>query len=184
MVELAVSMTVVLILSAIAIPSLLHSVRTYQLNDAASRLSGMLKFTRYEAVRRNTPVACHIKQQGTGWIIWTGPIANTAASPTDRQLLINGFATLLPEGGSPGPPSQSTITGTLGVSGNLTPLSGANGAVSFDARGALLPLAGYVLYVGSAANPDEFGYRAVVLLPSGSTQVWSATAGGTWQRTG
>jgi len=38
MVELAVSMTVLLILTAIAIPSLMRSFRTYQLNDAATRL--------------------------------------------------------------------------------------------------------------------------------------------------
>ena len=49
MVELAVSLTVLLILTAIAIPSLMRSFRTYQLNDAAARLSDMLKFTRFEA---------------------------------------------------------------------------------------------------------------------------------------
>ena len=35
MVELAVSMCVLLILTAIAIPNLLHSMRAYQLNSAA-----------------------------------------------------------------------------------------------------------------------------------------------------
>src|SRR6266850_7661988 len=57
MVELAVSLTVILILTAIAIPSIMHSFRTYQLNDAAARLSDQLKFTRFEAVRRNTSVS-------------------------------------------------------------------------------------------------------------------------------
>src|SRR5713226_437158 len=59
MVELAVSMTVLLILTAIAIPSLMRSIRAYQLNDAAGRLSDMLKFTRFEAVRRNTQL-CYL----------------------------------------------------------------------------------------------------------------------------
>ena len=39
MVELAVSLTVVLILTAIAIPSLVRSFRTYQLNDAAGDIA-------------------------------------------------------------------------------------------------------------------------------------------------
>jgi len=52
MVELAVSLTVMLILTGIAIPSLMRSFRTYQLNDATTRLSDLLKFTRFEAVRR------------------------------------------------------------------------------------------------------------------------------------
>ena len=38
MVELAVSMCVMMILTAIAIPSLMRSFRTYQLNDAAIAL--------------------------------------------------------------------------------------------------------------------------------------------------
>src|SRR5262249_27857460 len=63
MVELAVSLTVVLILTAIAIPSLLRSFRTYQLNDAAARLADMLKFTRFEAVRKNTQVSFYVVQQ-------------------------------------------------------------------------------------------------------------------------
>jgi len=58
MVELTVSMTVLMILTAIAIPSLMRSFRTYQLNDVAARLSDILKFTRFEAVRRNSLEYC------------------------------------------------------------------------------------------------------------------------------
>src|SRR5258705_4474520 len=71
MVELAVSLSVALILTAVAIPSIMRSLRTYQLNDAAARLSDELKFTRFEAVRRNTQINCQIKQFGTDWIVWT-----------------------------------------------------------------------------------------------------------------
>jgi hypothetical protein len=63
----------------------------------------------------------------------------------------------------------------------LTPLSSTPGSITFDARGAVSPIAAYVLYVGSVTNP-EFGYRAVILLPSGATQVWTAPSGGPWQR--
>src|SRR5437660_6164728 len=73
MVELAVSLTILMILSAIAIPSLMHSLRTYQLNDAAGRLSDMLKFTRFEAVRRNRAVPFQLQQPppGNDWVAWT-----------------------------------------------------------------------------------------------------------------
>jgi len=105
MVELAVSMAVLLILSAIAIPSLTRSLRTYQLNDSASRLSDQLKFTRFEAVRRNTQISCQIKQFGTDWIVWADTIANVAPDPSEKQILITGFVTLLPSGA---PPSSAT----------------------------------------------------------------------------
>jgi hypothetical protein len=62
-------------------------------------------------------------------------------------------------------------------------MSGAAGTITFDARGAVSPLAADIFYLGSATNP-EFGYRAVILLPSGATQIWSAPNGGTWQRIG
>jgi len=180
MVELAVSLSVALILTAVAIPSLMRSFRTYQLNDAAARLSDQLKSTRFEAVRRNMQINCQIKQFGTDWIVWTDSINNGAVDPTEKQILINGFVTLLPLGA---PPSSASITSKLGANSTLTTLSGANNIITFDARGAVLSLTADVFYLGSVANP-EFGYRAVILLPSGAVQIWTAQAGGTWQRVG
>jgi len=181
MVEMAVSLAVLLILTAIAIPSLMRSIRTYQLNDAAGRVTDILKFTRFEAVRRNTLVTMRIQQNGGTWIVWTDSNNNAVADPTEKQIQISGYATLLPPAGLPSP---SSITATLGASSTLdTTRSGSNGAISFDARGAVSPLGAYVLYVGSATDP-EFGYRAVILLPSGATQIWTAPSGGPWQRIG
>src|SRR5882724_4257047 len=68
MVELAVSLSVALILTAVAIPSLMRSIRTYQLNSAAARVSDMLKFTRFEAVRRNTQINFLMQTSVDGWI--------------------------------------------------------------------------------------------------------------------
>ncbi len=180
MVEMTVSLCLLLILTAIAIPSLMRSVRTYQLNDAAARLSDILKFTRFEAVRRNTSVTLQIQPTGNDWIVWTDSNGNVVADPTEKQILVAGYVTLLPSGGLP---SSSTITATLGGGPSLTTLSGASNSVTFDSRGAVSPLAAYVLYLGSATDP-EFGYRAVILLPSGATQIWTAPAGGSWQRIG
>jgi prepilin-type N-terminal cleavage/methylation domain-containing protein len=184
MVELAVSMTVLLILTAIAIPSLMRSIRAYQLNDAAGRLSDMLKYTRFEAVRRNTTVDFRMQASGTGWIIGVDSNRNSTIDAAESQQVINGFATLLPTGA---PPNSASITTTLNGA-TLTPLSGSAGSVTFDARGAIrnggiVSTSVYVFYIGSATNP-EFGYRAVILLPSGAVQIWTAPAGGTWQRIG
>jgi type II secretory pathway pseudopilin PulG len=184
MVELAVSLAVLLILTAIAIPSLMRSFRTYQLNDAASRVADMLKFTRFEAVRRNTQVCFLMQSSGTGWIIGTDSNPNCTGTfdANGRQEVIAGFATLLASGGVPSP--SAIITSLGGAS--LNTLSGSNGSVTFDARGAIrvggsVSASIFVFYVGSATNP-EFGYRAVILLPSGSTQIWTAQSGGVWQQ--
>jgi type II secretory pathway pseudopilin PulG len=182
MVELAVSLAVLLILTAIAIPSLMRSFRTYQLNDAASRLADMLKFTRFEAVRRNTQVSFLMQASGTGWIIGVDSNNNSIVDLNEKQEVIIGFATLLPSGVAPSP---TAITTSLGGAA-LNTLSGSAGSVTFDARGAIrvggtVSASIFVFYVGSTADP-EFGYRAVILLPSGSTQIWTAPNGGAWQQ--
>jgi prepilin-type N-terminal cleavage/methylation domain-containing protein len=184
MVELAVSMTILLILSAMAIPSLLQSFRTYQLNNAAARLSDMLKFTRYEAVRQNRPISFLMQASGNGWLVGTDSNRNGNIDPTDKQALVNGFVTLV----TAGMPPPAAITASLNV-GALT-ATPANPPLQFDARGAVrvngnLTANLYVFYVGSAPpnNPGDFGFRAVILLPTGATQIWTATAAGPWQRT-
>ncbi len=187
MVELGVSLTVLLILTAIAIPSLMRSFRTYQLNDAAARLSDMLKFTRFEAVRRNRQVCFLMKQNATtgAWTFGTDSTCGGTLDANGKQQVIAGFATLLlpNQSGLPGQGPICSLFKTTGPCLNDT-LSGINGStLTFDTRGAVSGLIAYVFYVGSDADP-EFGYRAVVLLPSGSTQIWTAPNGGTWQQAG
>src|SRR5713101_5496264 len=108
MVEMAVSLSVLMILTAIAIPTLMRSFRTYQLNDAAARLSGLLKFTRFEAVRRNRQTCFLTKQNGYAWTLGTDSICSGTLDTNGKQQVITGFATLLP-GGSSGLPGQGAI---------------------------------------------------------------------------
>jgi Tfp pilus assembly protein FimT len=183
MVELAVSLTVLLILTAIAIPTLMRSFRTYQLNDAASRLSDMLKFTRFEAVRRNKAVCFLMQQNGSTWVFGTdssgtGSACSGTLDTNGKQQVITGFAGILSAGA---PPNITSITSKLGAASTLTALSSSPVSVTFDARGAVRSLTAHIFYVGSATNP-EFGYRAVILLPSGATQIWTAPTNGPWQR--
>src|SRR5215472_3414437 len=175
-VELVVSICVMLILTAIAIPSLMRSLRVYQLNDAAARLSDMLKFTRFEAVRRNTRLDFLAQATASGWVL--GIDSNTSygtIDPNKPQQVIGGFAALVAAGN--GTPPPTAISAALGGA-TLTTLSGSNASVTFDARGAIRTAVNgtvstsiYVFYIGSVVDPDP-GYRAVVLLPSGNTQIW------------
>jgi prepilin-type N-terminal cleavage/methylation domain-containing protein len=193
LVELALSVVIVVILSAVAIPTLLNSVRAYQLNDAAGRVSDLLKFTRFEAVRRNTQVSFLLQQNGVSWIVGTDSNGNGLIEPTERQATVGGFATLLPAAGLPGP---APIAAALGVApGTLNILSGNPGLVTFDSRGAVrvggnLTTNVFVIYVGSTkadgvTRDPQFGFRAVVVLPAGGTQIWtSPPGGGPWVRTG
>ena len=176
MIELVVSICVMLILTALAVPSLMRSLRTYELNSAAAGVSDIMKYTRFEAVRQNRKMSFLLAPSGTGWIVWTGRPADTAPAAIEKQLPVAGFVSLVTAGFPAGP--------NIAGSGALHVLSGSvctPACFAFDSRGAVSNLQGYVMYVGGINDPDT-SYRAIVLLPSGSTQVWSAPAGGPWHQ--
>jgi Tfp pilus assembly protein FimT len=177
--ELVIAVFLILIISAIALPSLNKTVKTYQLNDAANQVAGILKFTRYEAIRRNSLVSCLNRQAAANSPanIWTDTIADTVEQPTEKQIVLKSAANLQPAGAVPNAAALATAVGA----GVLTAVDPVSGNLAFDQRGAVIPPAVYVFYVGNT-SPDG-GFRAVIVLPSGSVQVWTYAGGGTpWQQ--
>lgn len=181
-VEMLATVGVLLILIAFASPMLLRVVRIYQLNNSATQLAGMVKLTRFEAIRKNTKVDCRFQPNGATWLVWSAlPSGN--ASTQQTQLILGGYANMLP-GGAP-VPDPTPIANSVGGGGALNPVSGNAGLIRFDSRGAVDyqggPLSVLVFYLGSAdATP---GYRAVLVMPAGTTQIWSTSSTGVWQRT-
>jgi type IV fimbrial biogenesis protein FimT len=173
--ELVVSLAIVLMISGMAMPTITRTLRSYQLNDAANQVAGILKFTRFEAIRKNTPIQCLNSQAGASasTSIWV-------EGPAEKQILLGPSATLVASGVVP---STGALSAAVGVP-NLRAISPGSDAVKFDQRGAVVsaPPVVYVFYVGNTA--DSGGFRAVIVLPSGSVQVWTYAggAGAVWQR--
>jgi Tfp pilus assembly protein FimT len=177
--ELVIAVFFILITTAIALPSLTKTVRTYQLNDAANQLAGIFKFTRYEAIRRNSPVSCLNRQAAANAPanVWADTIADTVEQPTEKQIVLTAAVNLQPAGAVPNAAALATAVGA----GVLTAVNPVSGNVAFDQRGAVVPPAVYVFYVGNVSA--DGGFRAVIILPSGSIQVWTYAGGGTpWQQ--
>jgi prepilin-type N-terminal cleavage/methylation domain-containing protein len=181
MIELMMVLAVILITSAISMPSFIRAYQRYQVNDAATRMANVIKFTRYEAIRRNTPVNYVIGQTPAParTIAWTDSNGNGAPDNLERQLIFSPNVTLFAAG------NVQNLAGLILAAnvGPLIPLSNTNAVVQFDQRGAVNPppAGALVSFVGSVGLPDA-GFRAVILLPSGSMQVWQqdGTNGGTW----
>ena len=179
--ELVVSLGIALAISAIAIPSITKTVRVYQLNDAASQVAGILKFTRYEAIRRNNAINCLDKPQNGTLTMFTDNVAAGGASngvvdASERRIIFpaTAVATLVD---SATVPNSASLTAAVN-GGALTTMSPSNGTISFDGRGAkTVPAGTSVYWVGNAV----YGWRAVTVMPSGSIQVWS-DATGTWKQ--
>jgi len=182
LVELLVSVFILVVLAAISVPTLLQAYRSYQLSDAASKLSGMMKTTRFSAIRKNTPINCQIRQNGTSWTVWSDLDGDNNVETTEPQILITGLVQMLGSGSVP--PPNAIVTAVGAASPAIKVLSPGNATVKFDQRGAR-KFAGAdsvdVFYLGNPAIAD-LGFRAIVLLPSGTVQVWRAGVGGPWTR--
>lgn len=63
--ELLVVVAIILILSAVATPALLRSIRGYQLENTTRQIASMIMRTRYEAIQRNQRV-----DTAGSWPVW------------------------------------------------------------------------------------------------------------------
>jgi prepilin-type N-terminal cleavage/methylation domain-containing protein len=170
-VELLVSMAIISTLSAFAVPSLVRTYRAYQMDDAASQVASQLKFTRYEAIRRNNVMTCVDKTQNGYLTMFTDYNNSGTVQGTEKQIVFSGSATLVDAASVP---SSAALTAVVSA-GTLTTMSPTNGTITFDGRGAKSTAGVTVYWVGNA----NYGWRAVTVMPSGSVQVWSYVTG-TW----
>src|SRR5258708_30958222 len=88
-------MAVISILTAIAVPSLLTTYRNYQMDDAAGQVAGIVKFTRYEAIRRNNTLNCVVAVVNNQVAIFSDDNGNGTLDPNERETLLSGSATLV-----------------------------------------------------------------------------------------
>jgi len=179
-IELVVAMAVVLIITGVAMPSITSNLRVYQLNSTAGMVADQFKSSRFDAIRRNIVQTCFITPVQGGYQLWTDAKGTGAWVNTDHTTLLVRSVSLVPVGNVPIAgqlASAMGVTGTTAISGIGAPVS-----LTFDPRGAVTGNNQVnVLYVGYPNNPN-WGYRAVVILPSGSVQVWSPNGSGTWSQ--
>jgi type IV fimbrial biogenesis protein FimT len=179
--ELVVTMAVALVLIGIGMPSFLRAYHSYQLTNAASQLADILRLTRYEAIQRNVNTAenCVLKPDAGDPTI-TDAFADTngngSPDPTEKIILLGNGGSLVAAGGVPGTAGLLAAAKITSAAIAATP---GNFAVGFDSRGALTSGNVTVFYLASGLAP-EAGYRAVLLMPAGSIQVWSADINGNW----
>ncbi len=171
--EALVSVAIILVMTAIAVPYLDTSWAGYRLSGAATNVANIFQRARFEAVRNNTVIPCLVQQQtNNSWLLWVDLNNNGVLDTNEPEVLLPGPVTILPAGVAPGAASMG-YTNTQTV----------QGAIAFDSRGAVnfgaaAPTV-YVLYLSYSGQPN-YGYKAVTVIPAGKTKVWGASSGGTW----
>ena len=179
--ELVVAMAVALVLMGIGMPAFLRAYHTYQLSNAASQTAEILRFTRYEAIRRNMQLRCQIQPYAgdpTMTIMWTDSDKDGQPDPTEQQILLGRGGNLVAGAGVPG---AATLTAAANITSGTTTVPPSGTPITFDARGAVTPSNVYMLYLASTSAPAA-GYRAVLLMPAGSIELWTGDVNGKWQQ--
>jgi Tfp pilus assembly protein FimT len=176
-----------MVLLAVGLPMFLRFYHSYQVTSAAIQVRDYLRLARYEAIRLNQQACLQIQPSSTspGMTSLTvndwNSSAGSCTKPTNMTTLLESSGNLVD--GSTVPGTGTLISNALaGASFATTNPSPTTSTILFDARGALVPPTSVnMFYVASTLSP-EAGYRAVFLLPAGSSQVWTADASGTWQQ--
>ena len=188
LVELVLSLAVLLVITTMAVPVVVRSLQSYQLNSTASQLAGMLKFAKFDAIRQNTNVSFQIKQSGANWLVWVDSNGDGVPDGAEPQMIVGGTYTLLPaEFGAQSSSHYQLLWvpggSTLSVDGSLRLQRQHHVRPARRRRvdaGALRSTV-YALYLGNPNDPNS-GYRAIITLPSGAVQVWTSSSAGNWQR--
>jgi prepilin-type N-terminal cleavage/methylation domain-containing protein len=182
--ELVVAMAVAMILMAVALPYFLRAYRFYQLSNAATQMADILRLTRYEAIRLNRIVDCVIQPDSGNPTMTRASMTDVNGNPltglSSRVILLGSAGNLIDA-------SSVTGAGALPAAASIggaapTAISPTGATVQFDSRGALIPANVTVFYLNSPGSPES-GFRAVLLMPAGSIQIWTGDSGGNWQQT-
>jgi Tfp pilus assembly protein FimT len=189
MIELLTVVAIIAVLAAIAIPSIMTTLRAYQVTSAAAQVADNIKFARSEAIRLNVPTTQPAEflavPSGSSWVVGADAGGVGSLSNADRQYELSGNVTFLSQSSVA---TAGNLASAIGVV-SLTTLSASSStqAIKFDARGAVSyganPVAVYVFYVGPVSQSSE-DYRAVVVLPSGITQLWAGNSSSSWHQIG
>jgi prepilin-type N-terminal cleavage/methylation domain-containing protein len=181
--ELLVALMVAVILMAVSLPLFLRAYHSYQLTNAARQLADILRRTRYEAIRLNKTVNLAISSSAPAapagmTAVWADLNGDGQWQPTEAGILLGNAGTLVAPGGVP---NTATVLSQSNIGSAATQSWPTAPAIQFDARGAVVPPTNVNLfYMASAAAPDA-GYRAVLLMPAGSIEIWIGDASGNWQ---
>jgi prepilin-type N-terminal cleavage/methylation domain-containing protein len=180
--ELVVAIAVALVLMAVGLPAFLRAYHAYELTSAANQVADILRQTRYEAIRLNTPVQCIIQPSPKfpGMTeLWADSNGNGVLDPTEKMVLLGSAGNLVASGAVPD--TGGLIASAVGpIATTAPPPAGAR--ISFDMRGAVSPPTDVNVFYLASSSATEAGFRAVFLLPAGSIQIWTGNTSGNWQQ--
>jgi type IV fimbrial biogenesis protein FimT len=170
LIEMVMTLAVGLILVSVALPVLVGAIQSYRLNSIAQQTAELIALARYTAIRRNSVVSLLLTPDNTTFFV---DVNGNGKLDTGEPLVMLPSDMQVVNSGAP----STTSTG-------LQKTQNFAGTITFDYRGTVnFPVAGatetYFLVL-AYTNPDQYGFRAISVIPMGQTKTWKAPKGGTW----
>jgi Tfp pilus assembly protein FimT len=180
LIELVGVVSTVLVLVAMAVPSLTRSSQVYRLSAQLRAIEGELQNVRFTAINRNRPASLLFSTDGT----WCFPDVDGSGTISGNEQAIwgtpGGFTLNCPA------PSPALTAANLGTT--LDPILLPNRGVAFTPRGTVVQVsssqtptsaklsAPVVVYLRDSQN----NYAAVTLTPAGRIRSW-VLSGTSWK---
>lgn len=185
--EMLVVVTIIMIISGIAAPSLIRSVRGYQTEAAIRNMSNMILRTRYEAIRRNQRVSTLYETGGWGqpsrWGIdlnGNGVLdANEPRTLTQRYIWVwswNGWWGIWNSGGGY-VPDYNDLEGSNTSNIGFSP----EGMTMKENGGTWAPASKtWFVLIYRWVSVTDWEYHIITVTPTGRVRTWRYQAAGYW----
>jgi prepilin-type N-terminal cleavage/methylation domain-containing protein len=174
LIEMMVSLTVGLILVAVALPTLVGAIQSYRLNSTSQQIANLIELTRFTAIRRNTVMSMQMAVNNGSTVFFIDLNGDGKPDPNDPMVILPSDMQLANNQPlTPGPASFG-----------FAPTQNFTNQINFDYRGTVNytgggPIAAYFLAVGYV-NQAQYGCRAITVTPMGQSKVWKTVGTGTW----
>jgi prepilin-type N-terminal cleavage/methylation domain-containing protein len=181
--EMMIAVTIIFILVAVTVPTLMTQVYSVRIRYSAIDLSGLLQGARMEAVRKNT---FYSVQGVAGSPMLEQVVDKNGVRVSSLQRATMGSSVNVTVGAGSGAPNESAFIAGLNYA-----VAGGATLPSYNARG--LPCVptglscsanagqGFVFFVSGTGSAAGARWAAVAVTPSGRTDVWTYDGSG-WVR--
>jgi len=172
MLELVIAVSVMLVLSAITLPSAVQSLSNYRLNAATTSLQNIIETARFNAVRLNTKISLRqtvLSGQTAFYVDLTGG----GYVNTDPIYLLPKNVQVAPAGAPAASTTGLANTAALGA-GCITFTS--RGVVDYTTCGGGVQS---VWFISLGSVGTNASYRAITVTPMGQAKTWGGT-GAAW----
>ncbi len=172
LVELMVVVAVILIISAVAVPSLMNTINNLRLRSMVTTVSGVIQNGRMVSIKYNRQYKVRYAQVGSSSVVFIDRNDDGTPDASEPQAQLGG--TIIELAAPVGVAPMDSVLGYPLGTGNL----------SFNPRG--LPCTttsncgqvGFVMYFTDQRKVGGTGYAAVSVTPAGRVKAWMWSGSG------